>query len=457
MRKAICFSILVVSFFSLIAGNYVNHFLAIDAVKQSEQVELLERTSASTAETNGLGQVGTQEMIDEIKRQLQPLFEGKSEIAFDSFLNALQVQLDIFAFWDILLNTVSQEGTSGPVAQAFKVLTFDRLSSSPEQANQTVKDLAEKIQINSESPDFDKLALLEISKAATAKIDSSNSTNDNVALIASIIATDDDDNDTKHNLLQVLYQLGLNVHNRGGNVSKVFSSLHNDVTSEMVQAVPFEMLSLTQSLLHLAELKSSGDISDILALNSILDAIASQSIGSEELIGSKIVEFRNTSTTISLDTILNYVQTGKLHLNKSIDALPVHDYDLRVILTGRVNGDVEISSALLYGLRNPFLLAIFPPRVLDIQNFSLDSNGTGIKYVASHNSTASDGLNITISGESQFSTDIRDLFRNNTGAFMAPLVSVNDSFNMSLTYTNGSKMTAQSDDFKSFVERSPFL
>jgi hypothetical protein len=98
MIKAVSFSSLLVSFFSLFAGNHLNHFLEIDALRQSEQVELLMRTSAPTAEINGLGATTSEQEIDEIKRQLQPLFEGKSEIAFDSFLNALQVELDNFAF-----------------------------------------------------------------------------------------------------------------------------------------------------------------------------------------------------------------------------------------------------------------------------------------------------------------------------------------------------------------------
>ena len=142
-------------------------------------------------------------------------------------------------------------------------------------------ELAERILAKSNADDFDKLSVIEILKAATVKIDISNITNGDAAWIAGTVAGNDSD---RNNLIEILYQIGLNAHDRGGNMSKIMGVLKDDVSSEMVQAVPVESLPLMQSLLHLAELKSTGNQS---MLNSIVDSIVTGVLGNEELIGVK--------------------------------------------------------------------------------------------------------------------------------------------------------------------------
>ena len=108
------------------------------------------------------------------------------------------------------------------------ILAYDRLASTPEQANRTVMELAERILAKSNADDFDKLSVIEILKAATVKIDISNITNGDAAWIAGTVAGNDSD---RNNLIEILYQIGLNAHDRGGNMSKIMGVLKDDVSS----------------------------------------------------------------------------------------------------------------------------------------------------------------------------------------------------------------------------------
>ncbi len=266
-----------------------NYQFLIPAIGESSNITSNNETAL---ESDGLGNVTPEQNIAEIQRILQDLFEGNSTIAFKSLLDSVHAEFgrlaqNDFALWNILSSNIIDEEKSGPLAQAFKVLAYDRLASTPEQANRTVMELAERILAKSNADDFDKLSVIEILKAATVKIDISNITNGDAAWIAGTVAGNDSD---RNNLIEILYQIGLNAHNRGGNMSKIIGVLKDDVSSEMVQAVPVESLPLTQSLLHLAKLKSAGNQS---MLNSIVDSIVTGVLGNEELIGAKIKEHRS--------------------------------------------------------------------------------------------------------------------------------------------------------------------